>query len=277
MPEVTQVSEYPWQPQSLLLGNLAIGNLRENLLRVLRNERGIHAESLIAAIGALAGFAAQNAALIEGVQASQQQGAVPKDSIVLVGTKTGERYFFGEWINRHLFNERGSRFSLFGFTAGAAISAGLDEKSLPNCAEIAGHIGRSIGTPAFGTLRAPADHPPSHQPVEFVRMLWAWAEKLLRLPLPEPMQQSNEPPLKEVWWPIIANNVAGQVVRATKDVLNPAISLPMLIEAALTTSKIDPEMIVPGKWRFETKAGTLKISAGNGLSEEGQPSGEKGQ
>jgi hypothetical protein len=65
MATTTSVTSYPWQPESTITGNLAIGNLRDNLLKRSKTERGTHAETLLTAVGALAGFAAQNAALTQ--------------------------------------------------------------------------------------------------------------------------------------------------------------------------------------------------------------------
>ena len=49
------VTSYPWQPESFITGNLAIGNFRENLLRALKTERGVPSETVLTAIGALTG------------------------------------------------------------------------------------------------------------------------------------------------------------------------------------------------------------------------------
>jgi len=46
------------------LHNLALGNLHASMLQWLKDEAGVHAETLMVAIGALAGFAGQNAALV---------------------------------------------------------------------------------------------------------------------------------------------------------------------------------------------------------------------
>src|SRR5437588_12012254 len=40
-------------------GDLAIGSLRDSMVNWLTTERGVHAETLLASIGAVAGFAAQ--------------------------------------------------------------------------------------------------------------------------------------------------------------------------------------------------------------------------
>jgi hypothetical protein len=46
MVTTTSIASYPWQPESTITGNLAIGNLRENLLKSLETPRGIHSETI---------------------------------------------------------------------------------------------------------------------------------------------------------------------------------------------------------------------------------------
>jgi hypothetical protein len=41
MAEVQQVTNFPWQPQCTIRGNLAIGNLHNALLQWLRSDLGV--------------------------------------------------------------------------------------------------------------------------------------------------------------------------------------------------------------------------------------------
>jgi hypothetical protein len=166
----TTVTSYPWQPESFITGNLAIGNLRENLLKSLKTPRGIHSETLLTAVGALAGFAAQNAALARVTSQAQQAVTVPAGSIVVAGTKSGERFLFGDAINIHLFPEPNSTLPLFAIVGGAVIQAGLTPDQLPDYKEMARHVAAVVGGPEFGILRAPKDHQPQLQPIEL--LLW---------------------------------------------------------------------------------------------------------
>ncbi len=256
--ESKPVGKLPWQPQSEIRGNLAIGNLRENLLRFLGNERGVHAETLLTAMGALAGFAGQNAALIRAAAATSAEGYVPQYSVVLIGTKPGERYLAGEWINAHLFNEAGSVFPLWGFIAAAATESGAAREELADIRDIARHVASSLGGADYGKLRAPAGHQPALQPNELLRKLWPRVCEILRLPLPEPIR-TNELPLEEIHWPIIVSMVASQFIKLTKDVLHPRISFALAMESAVISSKVDPELVAPGNWDFHATAGSLAV------------------
>ena len=262
MSDIKPVTNFPWQPQSEITGNLAIGNLRENLLQRLRDERGVHAETLVTAIGALAGFAAQNAALNRAATMTSQLADLPQFSngLVLVETKSGEQYLFGDWINVHLFNDPGSQFPLYGLVATSAIQIGVNRKDLPDYEEIARHVVSVIDGPEFGKIRAPVDHQPIVQPLEILRKLWPFTCEILRLPLPKSIPPGVEPPLQETYWPIIISIVASQFLVLIKDALNPRISFALAMESAVIASKINPEIIEPGKWKIEVSAGKLKVT-----------------
>jgi hypothetical protein len=249
MTATTPITSYPWQPESTITGNLAIGNLRENLLKNLKTERGVHTETLLTAVGALAGFAAQNAALNQ-VTAPDQ--ALPKLSIAIARGKGGEKYVFGEAVNIYLYPEPKSTLPLGAIVAGAAVHAGVLPADLPNYHDIAKHFATVVGTPEFWQLRAPKDHQPHLSPLELLKKLWPLTRDVMRLPLPDAMSREREPPLKEIHWPIIVSIVASQLIGMTKDVLAPRIGASLVMESAVMAAKIDPEMIEPGKWRIDT-------------------------
>jgi hypothetical protein len=245
----TTITSYPWQPESFITGNLAIGNLRENLMKALKNQRGIHTETLLTTVGALAGFAAQNAAL---TQITSPDPTAPRLNIVIARGKGGEKYVFGNAVNVYLFPEPNSILPLFALVAGAVIQAGLTPDDVPNYKEMAKHVAAVVGGPEFGILRAPKDHQPQLQPRELLRKFWPLTRDVLRLPLPKGIPPDREPALKEIHWPIIVSLVAAQFISMTKGVLNPRISAALIMESAVITSKIDPETIEPGKWRINS-------------------------
>jgi len=251
----------PWQPQSEIRGNLAIGNLRENLLRFLAANGGVHVQTLHATAGALAGFAAQNAALIRAAAETSADGQVPLDGLVLAEGTAGDRFLAGNWINVRLFNEPGSVLPVWGFLAGAAVQAGVPLQELADTHEIVRHVATTIGGPDYGKLRAPAGHQPAFEPNELLRRSWPLACQIFAHPLPAEMSESgrNEPPLDETHWPIIVAIVASQFIQMTKDVLSPRIAFALALESAVISSKVDPEKIEPGKWDIRAAAGRLAV------------------
>ena len=59
MAATIRITSYPWQPDSTKTALRAIGDLGVGLMRDLKTQRGIHTETLMTVLGALAGFAAQ--------------------------------------------------------------------------------------------------------------------------------------------------------------------------------------------------------------------------
>jgi hypothetical protein len=249
--------EFPWQPGSFITGNLAIGNLRNNLLRRLKTKAGVHVETLLAGIGAIVGFAGQNAALIRGATATNQAGAVPRACIVLATTKEGLRLLLGDWINGYIVQQEGSQFPLYNFAAGAAISAGVKPENLPDLHEMFRHVVSTAGTGAFGKIRAPAGHDPSTQPIDFLKLDgWRLMKDVMAL---KPPAGITEPPLEESHWPIIASIVAGGLINEAQNVLAPDIAYAMVMEAAIVTSKVFPDTVEPGKWALDGRDGKLTV------------------
>jgi hypothetical protein len=147
MATTAPITSYPWQPQSTITGNLAIGNLRENLLKSLKTERGIHTETLLTGIGALAGFAAQNAALN---QVTSPDPTLPKLSIAIALGRGGEKYVFGDAVNIYLYPEPKSTLPLGAIVAGAAVQAGVSPADLPNYNDIAKHFASLVALLSSG-------------------------------------------------------------------------------------------------------------------------------
>jgi hypothetical protein len=256
--EITQVPKLPWQPQSLVRGNLAIGNLANNLPSLLRSDRGVHAETLLVAAGALVGFAAQQAALFKGAEAADQSGIVPKSSIVVIETKSGQKFLFGEWINGYLFPEIQGQLSLFNFAAAKAIQAGISKTDLPSYEGMARHVAESIGSPDFGIVRAPKEHQPQLQPCLLVRGLWGHITKIMELRVPMATSQL-EPELSPTHWPMIMSIAFSNFIETTKNVLDPRIGYALMMESAIIAAKIFPEAILPRMWRIEPKNGALSV------------------
>jgi hypothetical protein len=256
----TPVTSFPWQPDSTVTGNLVIGNLRESLLKALKTERGVHTETLLTTIGALGGYAAQNAALDRLASNMPRRPSARKMTFGIAHGKTGEKFLFGDVINIFLFPEPESVLSLGALVAGAALSAGVEEDELPNYGEIAGHVASTVGSAEFGTLRTPKEHPTQLQPLEALLRFWPMTRDLLRFKPPKRLFRALEKPLQEVHWPIVIGIIASQLIGMTKGVLNPKIGAALIMESAVITSKIDPERIEPGKWRINAGEGERAVT-----------------
>src|ERR1041384_3176687 len=142
----TEAIRYPWtNTDDEIIVNLAIGNLRDTLIKRLTGERGVHAETLLVSIGAVAGFAAQ-VAVEERIKNRDIPGAtkdMPRAELsklmydrgyaVVVKAKSGEEYQFGDLINGYLVHQATTvNYHLFGILAAAAVEAGAKHEALPD-------------------------------------------------------------------------------------------------------------------------------------------------
>jgi hypothetical protein len=243
------VSAYPWQPQSTKTGNRAIGDLGVGLMNSLKTARGIHTETLLTVTGALAGFAAQNAAL--NLRTSGIPSAAATPGIALVTSKSGDLFLFGDAINIFIFPEKGSTLPLGSLIAGAAIRAGVKEVDLPNLGEMTAYVASVVGSDVFGKLRARPGVEPQLQPVAALLKFWSMTRDVLCTPPVKPFFGRQESVLQEIHWPIVLGVVASQYIAMTKQVLNPSISAALFMESAIMTSKVNPELVEPGKWRID--------------------------
>jgi hypothetical protein len=111
------------------------------LVTAMRNDKGVHSESLCCALGALAGYACQ---------ASLR--ARPDGSGSLLKLLAEDR------------------LSVWSLAAAAAQQAGATE--LPNLASIFEHVAATVGTRAFGIPRYGGGHGAADLPATYVRALW---------------------------------------------------------------------------------------------------------
>jgi hypothetical protein len=106
------------------------------------------APSMLNALGACAGFAAQVAVWRELVLPTSRN---PGDFLVYVTMKSHEILFFGEAINQFLFSTMPDRLSFLSLAAGTLSNA----SELLDIGELAAHVARSVSTESFGRPRVP--------------------------------------------------------------------------------------------------------------------------
>jgi hypothetical protein len=236
--------------------NIAIGSLRESLLSWLKTERGVHTETLLCSIGALAGFAGQTAAFrrVETRDVPLPPGAdarIPAaefaehlraaNLMVVANAKSGEAFYFGDLINGYIAPQPTNDYSLWNFVAAAAIEAGLAPAELPDYREMFRFTAQSVGTPEFGVPRITGEHQPQLAPRAALNLFWPRARFILtREDGPGPAKGRHVPPQ---YWALVIDLVARQFVLMSKGALDLKVGLALLMESAIAMSKVDPKTV----------------------------------
>ena len=241
-------AKMPWDPDDAIIPNLTIGSVRDSILKWLTGERGVHAETLMVTVGALAGFAAQIAAF----RSIGPPGTSMADGAIVVAEAGGERYYFGDRINGYLVHQSGEyAYPLWGFVAAAALQAGMPEGDTPDVREMFSHVTRTIGTPEFGMPRAPEGHPFHLTPHKALETFWPGTRMLLSNAggvLVKGLSGLESAPegrtsVPEAHWPLVMGLVAQQFIAMAKRTLDPRLAICFVMESAIMMSKIDPKTI----------------------------------
>lgn len=189
----------------------------QRLLTALHGERGIPIESALCALGALAGYSCQ-----ASVRALAVARGLPETAhLVAVDTRGGQRYFFGDAINKPLAE---SQYSVWGLVAGAAQQAGCTQ--VLDVGEIFRHAAETVGSDAFGRPRVPQQHLPHELPINYLRQLWPVLLPTIRKFCPDPEH-----------WPVLLSLSIQVVLHSGKDVLDPCLARRLVMESAIPMSR----------------------------------------
>jgi hypothetical protein len=191
----------------------------ERLVRGMKTDRGVHAESLLCALGALAGYACQ-----ASLRANALTKGLPETTyLTLVTTRNGQKFWFGDALNKPLAE---SQYAVWKVVAGAAQQAGCTAP--PALDDIFRHTAQVVGSPEFGVPRLPDGHPTQDLPATYVRSLWPVFLPVVKKFCPVPDQ-----------WPLLYAIAIQQAIAAAKATLDPCAALSIVMESAVPMSKID--------------------------------------
>ncbi len=206
-------------------GDNAIAQIHGWVMTALRDERGIHCETALTVVGALGGYAAQQA-IWEGMV---KPGLITKEkAFMVVGTASGEEFYFGESINLALASTGPNIASFWSLVGGGAQSAGA--KQLPDIVEIFKHSAETVGTEAFGVPRLPPQYMPKPTPRRALNECWPHVYGMLKATPPGT-------------WAMQLGVVAQRLIVQMKDVVPPEMAAKILMEAAVPMSKVDPKTV----------------------------------
>lgn len=191
----------------------------QQLLKAMKDERGVHAETLLGVLGSLAGFACP-----AGVVASAGGRDLKQIGVLVVETNNGSRYLYGNPINAPLLE---GAHNVYGLVWGMARHLGAASLDYPD--ELLKHVVSTLGTPAFGAPRIPEGHDIAIEPFTAVRELWPATSRLRDTFCDTPSQ-----------WPILYGLAAQRAMQMAKDAVEPILAARIVVECAVPMSKLDP-------------------------------------
>lgn len=215
------------QADPLIGAKLGAKDVFQKLLHGMKGARGVHAESLLCALGALAGYACQ-----ASLRAQAQAKGQPETALLMtVQGPDGKKYFFGDPLNKALAE---GTYSVWSLAGGAAQHLGC--QTLPDLKPIFEHVAQSVGTAAFGLPRLPQGRVASDTPVNYVKALWPALLPTVKRYCKDPSE-----------WPMLFGAAVQEAMEASKAVLAPDVALLIVMECAIPMSKVDLGQGHPGQ------------------------------
>jgi hypothetical protein len=230
----TAARAWPWEPDQGVAARLAINALLKFFPKSLAQNGRLQVETLLCAIGALTGFAAQYAVRQEHIASGEAEEA---EVFVIAQAPNGERFYFGDRLNAVLVPESLETTAVLSILGGEALKLGAAKEDFPDCHEIFARTAKSIGTPGFGVPELPPGHKSFLMPRRAVEIFWPSVRTVFTR---EPVVPVAGFKLVEPrHWPLVLAAVAASYMAATKESLPPVVALKIFMEAAIPMSKID--------------------------------------
>lgn len=224
---------FPWSGDERAAAcNFAFGDLFNNLPSLAAFDGEVHVPTLLAAAGAIAGFAAQSAL-------RAQHGGWPA-GMQAATTKSGAQFFFGDPLNNALMASSAADAPLRAWSviAGAAMTAGVQP---PPVEPMFAHVSSAIGGEQ-GFFPSTAAARPKLRGTELLQRVWPLARDCFEGRLSgKVLREEGVAPQR--WRPTIAAYVAHHGLRRTQSVLDAATGVTIAFESAIYASKIDPKLI----------------------------------
>jgi hypothetical protein len=217
----------PIEPEREILGRTIASIL---MAAEIKRAGQVHPQTLLTAIGALAGFAAQMA-IRKAIIAPGKLD--PNEILPEVVTKNGEKYYFSDTLNWMLFeNVASPPYSIWAYLLDIIPPA--ERGALPDMEDVLGFAARSIGTARFGMPRLPPEHMPHKTPRAALEESWATVQREFETSARDPAA-----------WPFDLAYAAQWQMATSRDRVPLPLAAWIVMEAAIPMSKVDPAT-VPG-------------------------------
>jgi hypothetical protein len=193
--------------------------LAQRMMAAMSTERGIHIESILGALGSLAGYSCQASVRAR----ARSQGLDETAHFVRAEGGDGKVYFFGDALNKPLAEDQ---YSVWSIAAGGAQAAGCGD--VPDPSDVFAYAASTAGSPEFGLPRLPPEHPMHDTPLNYVEAFWPKFFPMISKFCPDPEH-----------WPILLGLAIQDIMSQGKNVLDPCLALKIIMECAVPMSKVD--------------------------------------
>lgn len=232
------VARWPWEGEpDHAACDYAVLHLYRTLPAHLAAEGRVHAETCLAAIGAIAGFAAQRA-LFE--QLERTKDAILIKELQILRTEAGAEYVFGVPLNRMLVPASAAENNqrLWSLAAIGAVSSGLAPAQLPRLDDMFAHVADTIGSEQEGLPSVARDHHPHVPGKELLRAVWPIAMMCFLGRFPNATREFGIAATQH--WPAISGRVASGLLQQMPPSLDPHTGLTIVMESAIYASRLKP-------------------------------------
>lgn len=206
------------QDDPLLGAKLGSKEVLRCLRQRIKDAQGVHVESQLCALGALAGYACQASLRAQALT----KGLPETAAFRTVATREGKRYFFGDPLKHALAGAPNSVWAV------AADAAQTGVEAQPDVDELIQYSASLLGSERFGIPRVPERHQPKDTPANYLKTLWPALFPTVKLFCPNPAD-----------WPVLYSLAIQEAIRAGSEVINPGVAFCLVMESAIPMSKVD--------------------------------------
>jgi hypothetical protein len=128
----------------------------------------------------------------------------------------------------------------------AAAAAGVGRSQFPDYWELERQVAKAAATGDLGALQPGEGREQVVRPEVVLKALWAPSRRIFLAPMP--LEVADEPKLSAAHWSTALGVVAQRLIATTVDAVPPALAADLVMEAAIIASKIDPDLVDPGRW-----------------------------
>ncbi len=232
-PEKTTNEWLPWYGKDDYIScNFAYRMIYEHIKTILTIDGRLQAETLMVAVGALAGACAFQAVYENLIKT--KIGIIGKD-YVTIELVDGRILLAGDELNSFLVQEKEGRISLFQSLAKSAITLQMPQNQFPDINMMFKQKIEDVINNDYNLKMCGPEHIPQLEPVKIVDLLLPHISQWFAQSVPS---GTNFAPPSFEHRPIIINLIAGIYLEETSKVLSPEIGMKLAMEAAIITSKL---------------------------------------